>query len=195
MKGFTLVELLVALAALALLAVAGLAMTQFATSARDTLSIRAAETGDIVRLTSVLGADLTQAAPRRAREASGRRPQAALGGADVFGDGVFLSFVRRGWENPRADARSSLQYVEYALREGRIERAFRQQVDGAPLGAPLILATGVRSVDVTYLQFDQWIDTYAGSPERPLPQAIRLDLDLDRRGRLRTQFLLPETSR
>jgi general secretion pathway protein J len=195
MKGFTLVEMLVALAALGLLAAAGLGMTQFASGARDSLGLREQETRELLRLSTLLRSDLTQAAPRRARNAYGARPQAALQGADAFGDGVFLSFVRRGWENPGAEARASLQYVEYRLREGRIERAFRAFVDGAPLGEPLIVAEGVRAVEVSFYQFNQWADAYAGSPERPLPRAVRLDIDFEDRGRLTQAFLLPETDR
>jgi general secretion pathway protein J len=146
MKGFSLVEMLVALAALSILATGGVLLTSVSTDAKEILDERQADTTAMLRLRAMLDSDLGQAAGRRARDESGRKPQAALSGQAASRTGVFLQLVRRGWSNPLGEDRASLQYVEYRLRDGRIERLTRRHVDGSqPQNAQLLLE-GVRSV-------------------------------------------------
>jgi general secretion pathway protein J len=191
-SGFTLVEMLVALAALALVATAGVALTTFAGDANAAIAQREAAARDILRLRASLKADLGQAAPRRARDASGRKPQMALlGPPDIQGE-TFLALVRRGWDNPGEEDRSALQYVEYRFTGDRIERAWRRHVDGSPLQTPQVLIEGVRDVRVAYLQYDQWLNAWSGSPQRPLPRAVRIDLTLLDGGEMTQLLLLPE---
>lgn len=192
MKGFTLVEMLVALAALSLLAGAGIVLTQIAVDTRDMIETRDEASRELLRFRAVLKSDLTQAAPRRARSEAGTKPEMALVGPPFTGGDTFLQLVRRGWDNISEERRSSLQYVEYGLRNGAIERRYRRQVDGAPLEAPQVLIAGVRSVSVAYYQYDQWVDAWAGSSIRPLPRAVSLDIEFDDATRIRQLFLLPE---
>lgn len=192
MKGFTLVEMLVALAALSLLAGAGIALTQIAVSTRDGIESRDRSDRELMRLRTILKSDLSQAAPRRARTETGEKPGAALSGRNSMTGDAFLGFVRRGWQNHAGEPRSSLQYVEYALHDGAIERRYRRQVDGAPLEAPQVLIRGVESVEVAYFQYDQWAEAWAGSATRPLPRAVALDIRFEDGASLRQLFLLPE---
>jgi len=138
MKGFTLVETLVALAALAMLATGALGVASASTASQDAIRAHQEATHTLMRLRAMIKADLGQAAARRPRDVNGTKAQAALRGGGL-GDGVFLSLVRRGWDNPLDQQRASLQYVEYRLVGGRIERAWRRHVDGAPLQAPQVL--------------------------------------------------------
>ena len=191
-KGFTLVEMLVALAALSILAGGGMVLTQLAADTRELTQQRSAASLELLRLRSILKSDLEQAAARRARDPAGGKPGFALAGPPFLQGETFLTLVRRGWENPQAEPRSDLQYVEYALREGRIERRWRRQVDGAALEAPQVLLAGVARVEVRYFQYDQWSEAWAGSPARPLPDALSLEIDIEAGGSLRQLFLLPD---
>ena len=193
MKGFTLIEMLVALAALAILAAGGFAVAGVSATSHDVIRDRQGETHQLMRLRAALRGDLSQAAPRRPRDINGGKAQAALQGG-ASNDGVFLSLVRRGWNNPLEQGRASLQYVEYRLHDGRIERFWRRHVDGSPLQDPQVLSDGVISVSTSFYDFDQWSDAWTGAPNRPLPRAIRLDLTT-RDGHLSQLFLLPESPR
>lgn len=194
MNGFTLVEMLVAMAALAVLAAGGFMVAGASSTSHDALRQVQGQTQEILRMRAALRSDITQAAARRPRDAAGQKPQAALSGARR-GDGVFLSLVRRGWDNPLEQSRSSLQYVEYRLREGRIERLWRRHVDGSPVQAPQLLLEGVESARLEFYDFDQWSEGWTGAPNRPLPRAVRLTLALHGRGELSQAFLLPEAAR
>ncbi len=194
MKGFTLVETLVALAALSVLAAGALAVSSASTASHDVIRARQDATQELTRLRAALKADTTQAAARRPRDINGAKDQAALT-AGGRGDGVFLSLVRRGWDNPLEQDRASLQYVEYRLDQGRIERLWRRHVDGSPLQAPQLLAENVRSVSLAFMDHDQWMEAWAGAPNRPLPRAIRLNLEFTSGDVLSQTFLLPEVAR
>lgn len=190
MKGFTLVEMLVALSALALLAAGGFAVASASTASHEAISARQDETQALMRFRAALRGDLTQAAARRARDINGAKPQAALDGA-MRNDGVFLSLVRRGWDNPAEQERSSLQFVAYRLNGDRIERLWRRHVDGSPLQEPQVLMEGVRGLSLEFHDFGQWSEGWTGAPNRPLPRAIRLTLSTHD-GDVSQVFLLPE---
>lgn len=194
MKGFTLVEMLVAMAALAVLAAGGFMVAGASSTSQDALRKAQDQTQELLRMRAALRSDITQAAARRPRDASGHKPQAALSGAHR-GDGVFLSLVRRGWDNPLEQSRSSLQYVEYRLVEDRIERLWRRHVDGSPAQAPQLLLEGVEDAQLEFYDYDQWTDGWTGAPNRPLPRAVRLTLALEGRGNISQTFLLPEAAR
>ncbi len=193
MKGFTLVEMLVALAALAVLAAGGFAVAGVAANSHGVIRENQAETQDLLRLRAALRGDITQAAARRARDLRGEKEQGALSGSQR--GGVFLSLVRRGWENPLQQNRASLQYVEYRLRDGKIERLWRRHVDGSPMQEPQVLLAGVQHAALEFYDWDQWTTAWTGAPNRPLPRAVRLNLSFGDRGDLSQVFLLPETAR
>src|SRR5690606_17234435 len=70
-RGFTLVEMLVALAVFALLAAGGVTVMAWASASQGATQARMARVGDLQRARPLLEADLAQAAPRRTRNASG----------------------------------------------------------------------------------------------------------------------------
>ena len=114
----------------------------------------------------------------------------AFAGGDPWGGGgPLLAFVWRGWENPDADPRASLQYVEYALVEGRLERRARPALDGARLGPPQVLLRDVDGVRPAFLFNGAWTPTWKGNPQSDIPTAVRLDMTLADLGRVDQLFL------
>ena len=71
-RGFTLVEMLVALAVFALLAAGGVTVMAWASASQGVTQARMARVGDLQRARALLEADLAQAAPRRTRTISSR---------------------------------------------------------------------------------------------------------------------------
>lgn len=189
MKGFTLVEMLVALFVFALLAVAGVAVMGFTLDSQEAVRTRVERVADVARARALIKADLQQAARRRTRDVNGAAARESLSGGDPTA-GVLLALVRRGRDNPDAAPRASLQYVEYRVTEGRLERRARANLDGAPLGEPQVLVDGVEAAGVQFLARGAWAQTWAAS-DGALPQAVRLDLKLSAVGDVRQLFLLP----
>lgn len=194
-RGFSLVEVLVAVVVFALLSAAGVAVLAYAVDQHGIVRERLDRVQEFQRARALLRADLGQAAPRRARRADGSVPAQALVG--TAGDAVagmpLVALVRRGWSNHDEAPRASLQYVEYRLVEQRLERRTRPAVDGAALGKPQVVLAGVHGARALYHYRGQWLDGWPGGADA-VPAAIRLQLELDGLGDVEQWFLMPGTS-
>lgn len=188
--GFTLLEVLVSLLIFGLIAAAGVSVMAYAVDNQDTVRARMDRLGEFQRARGLLKSDLSQAALRRTRRVDGSAVRDAFVGGRPGESGPLFAFARHGWENPDGDPRASLQYVEYRIADGRLERSARAALDGAAQGAPQVLLTGIGEAQVRYLIRGDWNDGWLGGAEA-MPEAIELDLQLDGIGRVRQRFLLP----
>jgi general secretion pathway protein J len=189
MKGFTLVEMLVALFIFSLLAAAGVTVMRFSVDNQVAVRSRMDRLGDFQRARALLKGDLEQAAPRRTRDEAGAPAPGAFAGGPL--PGVLLALTRRGWDNPDKVARASLQYVEYRVVDGRLERRSRAALDGVQLGEAQQLIDGVEAADVEFLSQGAWRPSWTASASVPTPQVVRLTLKLKSVGEIRQLFLLP----
>lgn len=188
-SGFTLVEVLISLLIFALLAAAGAAVLGVTIDNRFAVKAQSDRVGDLQRMRSLLRADLGQATGRRARGATGRPAPQAMVGPMTPADPI-LSLTRAGWTNPGEQARPSLQRVEYRLVDDRLERRIAGQLDGARPGPPQVLYRGVRDVAVAFIVDGQAAPAYTSTPDRPLPDAVRLTMTLDGYGPVEQLFLV-----
>lgn len=189
-RGFTLIEMLISLALLAMLGAAGVLVLTQSLDAREAVDARMTRLGELQRARALLRADLAQAAVRRTRRDDGTTELNAFNAQPAGSTGPLLSFVRRGWSNPDGAPRASLQQVEYRVTEGRLERRTRPLLDGAPASAPLVLLRDVQNVHTFFYDYAQWSDGWGGGAER-LPDAIALEMDVAQFGQIRQVFLLP----
>lgn len=186
-SGFSLVEVLVALLLFALIAAAGAAAIAVSADNRETMAAANARLARLQRLEALLRADLGQAADRTVRETDGRvRPYAFTGG----GDGLLFDFVRRGRDNPAGEARAGLQRLDYRLVDGRLERRVYPHLDGTRPGEPIVLHDGVSGLRLTFVSRGQQGPGWSGSADRPLPDAVRLEMDLDDVGHVAFSILV-----
>ena len=189
--GFTLVEMLVALFIFGLLAAAGVGVMNYAATNQAVVRDHSERLAEFQRMRATLKADLAQAAPRRTRGMDGVPAPGPFAGGHEAEAGVLIAFVRRGWENPDGEPRPSVQYVEYRITDGRLERSTRPALDGAPSGPPQVLYEGVDAVRLEFLSRGQWLPGWTPSPHSPLPQAVRLEMTLRDVGPVTQLFLLP----
>lgn len=189
-RGFTLIEMLVALFIFALITAAGVAVMGSTLRNQTNVRDRVERFADLQRTRTLLKADLSQAAARTTRDERGQPAMAAFAGGSPWGPGgPLLALTRRGHENPDAASRASLQYVEYALVGDRLERRVRPALDGAPLGAPQVLLTGVVAIEPGFLGEGIWRADWKGSPRAAIPAAVRLKLTLSDLGVVDQLFL------
>ena len=186
--GFTLVEVLIAVAIFAVLASAGVLVLTRTLDTREVVHERSERLAELQRMRALLRADLGQAAPRRTRGATGRPAPQPLIGAAQPGDPL-LVLARTGVANPDDAARPSMQRVEYRLVEDRLERQASDYLDGVRPGARQVLLRGVRSAAVSFVSRGAEAPAYAASSDRPLPDAVRLRLTVDGLGEI-DQLLL-----
>lgn len=190
MKGFTLIEMMVALLIFALITAAGVAVMNSTLNNQSAVRVRVERFAELQRMRAVVKADLSQAATRRTRGEDGLPALTAFAGVSPWAaGGPLLAFTRRGFENPDQAPRASLQYVEYALVEGRLERRARPALDGARLGPAQVLMTDVESIRSAYLLDGVWRPTWRGEPTSDIPSAVRLTMKLRDLGEVDQLFL------
>lgn len=198
MRGFTLIEMLVALAVFALLAVAGAALLGATLEGRETAAAAAGRLAELQQARAILRDDISQMRARAMRDADGdRRPWRFLGNVRPVAGEPLMAFTRGGWSNPgRAEARSDLVYVEYRLEEGRLVRHLLPRPDPTreTPESRRVLLDGLSDLQLSYLVQGAWrerwllsVDGGAGA----LPTAVALEADIAGLGRLRQLFLAP----
>ena len=177
-RGFTLLEILVAIAIVALIAVLGYRAIAALSESETRLTAEATRWRTLDLFFARLEGDLRQAMPRPARLSDALAP-AWLASTDATGNSV-LEFSRAGPEFA-LEPDSAGQRLAYRLHNGAIEVLYWASYD-RPRGldpTPYALLDGVSRFQVSYLtQAGNWADTWPLAGEAPLPRAVKVDLTL-----------------
>lgn len=200
--GFTLIELMVALAVFTVMSTMAYSGLASVLEARENVDQSLENTADIQGAVHRIQTDLEQAVARSIRDGFGD-PQPALTGVPDQG----LQLTRNGWRNPLSEPRSHLQRVAYRIdEEDRLMRLHWRVVDRAQDSAPVesVLLEEVDDLEWRFLnQEREWVDAWppAAASAAPggaatgatttLPRAVELRLETPTWGELRYLFKLP----
>jgi general secretion pathway protein J len=195
-RGFTLLELLVALFIAAVMFAMGYGAITQALTSRDSLKEQQAHLLELQTAVRVLEQDFMQLAPRPVRQAIGDEPaQPALLGA-VPGVQPLVALTRGGWANPAGLQRPGLQRVAYFLENGTLRREYWNVLDPtlASTTTKRDLMTHVKAVTLRYLdQAHQWQEQWPPgtatiraqeSTLRQRPLAVEITLDTEAWGKV-----------
>ena len=185
-KGFTLIELIVALFIFGLLAAAGVALLSGSVRAEQGASVRLAEVARERRLTALLTNDLLQVRPRITRGLTGQSEAAFRGGNGA----LLLSYVRGGWANGDGAARASVQRVEITRDKNRLIRSARTMTDGTAPSNPVVLIDDVASVQIRFRQKGEWVDVWDPTRADLIPRAVELTITRTAGAPLRRLFIV-----
>ncbi len=190
-RGFTLIEVLVAMAVFAIVAAITWASLAQVARTRTELAARQDRFAAAVRAVGMLERDLRQAIARPVRGGYGEVLPALLGA----GDRIELS--RLGFADPRREASSHVERVVYAVDARALQRGRYAVLDRAPGSSAERgeLADGIETLRLRYLGDDgAWRETWPPRRESPidaLPRAIEFRLAFEDLGELRRLVMLP----
>jgi general secretion pathway protein J len=177
-RGFTLVEVLLALVILGVIAVLGYRAVSALSESETRLSAEASRWRSLDLFFARLEGDLRQAMPRAARYGDTRAP-AWIGSVDQTGNSQ-LEFSRAGPEFT-LEPGSAGQRLAYRFRDGAVEVDYWASYDrprtAEPAAYPLV--SDVTQFRLAYLTIGgQWSDSWPLAGEADLPRAVRVELKL-----------------
>lgn len=193
--GFTLLELLVALAIFSLLAAMAYGGLNRVLAQRAGTQEEADRLGSLQKIYLLMQRDLEQVVPRPVRDEYGTELPPLLGGE-------MLQLTRGGWRNPLGLARSTLQRVGYVYEDEQLVRytwlVLDRAQDSQPVRQPL--TSDITQMDLRYLDNDGWKTSWSGAdaavlpgvPVTDLPKAVEVTLEHKQLGKLVWLFRMPE---
>jgi general secretion pathway protein J len=207
-RGFTLVEVLIALAITAF--VSTIAYTSLSTVITGIERTRenSQRAYAVNRAWMIISRDLRQFVSRPVRDEFGEQEPALQGGPAAR---YTLSLTRSGWHNPNAHPRSNLQRVNYRLEDDALWRDSYPVLDraGDTEPASVKLLEGVEQLKLEFLgsmnqargtasslDTRQWSESWIADSSQPdtvlpPPAALQLTLQLEDWGELRRLYELP----
>ncbi len=185
-RGFTLVELLVALAIFAILSVLAYGGYNSAVQQNEIARGSMARLEALQTTVRLLTQDFEQLAPRPVRDVLGDSRLPALL-ADQRGQNLF-ALTRAGWTNPAGLQRATLQRVSYVLEDGKLRREHFAVLDATLASEPLKreLIDRVKSIRLRFMDGqkqwqEQWppLNSPPASLARARPIAVEVKLELE----------------
>ncbi|HDT4958106.1 TPA: type II secretion system minor pseudopilin GspJ [Enterobacter kobei] len=178
-RGFTLLEMLLALAIFALISLAGYQVLQGSLRAQQQSQQHDRQLNTLIRLFTLMEQDIAHALISQ-NDVVTSQP-----GFLAQQDNVMLQFTRRNWLNPLNHARASLQEVQWRYAAGTLTRT--RLDDGVSQAF-----TGVQRVDLRFFYNGVWLARWPHPYS--LPQAIEVTLHTHGRGAVSRVFLPGETT-
>lgn len=202
--GFTLIEMIVALAVFAVLGVVAYGGLARVLDGGERTQTQANRLGEVQRALWAMKRDLEQVVRRASRDPFGERRPALESG---FGGEYIVRFSRGGWTNPAQLPRAEIQRVQYRLTdEGLLMRDAHRFPDPGRVEPfqERILLEEVEDLEIRFLPEPgrqgrdlQWVQDWpplantGGQQLEQLPVAVELTVTLADWGELRRIIRLP----
>lgn len=197
-RGFTLVEVLVAIFIFAIVAAIAMGGYNELVKQTDIVNASANRTREIQAALQRLHIDFTSLEPRPVREPLGDSILPALR-SDARRE-TLVEFTHSGWSNPAGMPRSTLQRVSYRLENNRLLREYWLVLDRTMTSEPesAVLLDRVDRMQLRYLDsnrrwHEQWPPLGYSAPDasRVRPIAVEITVELEDWGELKRLIEVP----
>lgn len=201
-RGFTLLEMLLAILIFAFVGAGSIAMLNTVTSSDQGSRQSIERMEKLQRAMLVFERDIWQITPRQIRVNGDSPSKLTLAGASNFieSDDDGITFSHAGWTNPgMVLPRSEVQFVGYRLKEQKFERLFYLYPDAVTGEEPnkQVLLEGVDELKFRYLAQPsaeqtsdlQWLESWDNAK---WPRAVKITLSSDELGTIERIFMLPQ---
>ncbi len=202
--GFTLLELLIAIALFALLGLGTYRMLEAVLQSDEAVRAQELQLRELSRAVWAFERDLQQVVGRPIRDGFGDERNTFIGQLDGEDGAPLLELTRAGWRNPTGLRRANLQRVRWRLAGDNLERVYWVVLDRDLDSEPRVqrVLEDVQGLQLRYLDeeavwHEEWppFDFGRGSPENAaerLPIALELNIEHARYGRITRLLRLPD---
>ncbi|HGM5253724.1 TPA: type II secretion system minor pseudopilin GspJ [Serratia marcescens] len=193
-RGFTLVEMLLAIALFAMLSLTALTVFRGVLKNDEITQRKSTQLTQLQRALAIVERDLTQA-QARAPTGDKRWPAApefaVLQTAGEEGGDFQLLLIRNGWPNPQARLpRATQERVAYLYRQGRLERLSYPNLSSPQTAArSVLLLSEVTRFQLRFYRQGEWLTAWRAGGL--LPQAVEIAIDTPALGEVRRIVTLP----
>ncbi|AIM20612.1 type II secretion system minor pseudopilin GspJ [Serratia sp. TSA_130.2] len=193
-RGFTLVEMLLAIALFAMLSLTALTVFRGVLKNDEITQRKSTQLTQLQRALAIVERDLTQA-QARAPTGDKRWPAApefaVLQTAGEEGGDFQLLLIRNGWPNPQARLpRATQERVAYRYRQGRLERLSYPNLSSPQAAArSVLLLSEVTRFQLRFYRQGEWLTAWRAGGL--LPQAVEIAIDTPALGEVRRIVTLP----
>jgi general secretion pathway protein J len=191
-QGFTLLEVLIAIAIFSVVSLASFTIFDTVLRGDESSKLRSDRQNELQRAFFLIERDVMQIAKRSLRINGEAPTNVFIQTADdsFLADNQAMAFVRNGWTNPGLLLpRSDMQSVAYRLEDNTLERLHYNFVDAVVGQEPKIrpLISNVSELSFQFYDGQKWQEKWSGNT---LPLAIAIEIETDDFGFLRRQFLV-----
>lgn len=196
-QGFTLLEVLVAIAIFSVVSLASFTIFDTVLKGEEISKSRSERQNELQRAFLLMERDFTQIAKRSMRMNGEAPSENFLQTADdsFLDNEQAIAFVRNGWTNPGLLLpRSDMQNVAYRLEDETLQRLHFNFVDAVVGQEPKVraLLNDVENLDFEFYDGKKWQKKWSGNT---LPLAIAIEVDTLDFGLIRRQFLVAGDAR
>ncbi|WP_136485455.1 type II secretion system minor pseudopilin GspJ [Vibrio sp. H11] len=191
-RGFTLIEVLVAMAIFASLSLAAYQVLNQVQRSNTLSAEREARLSEVQRAIVMMDADFRQMALRHFRHNGEAPAERMLLWSDYLNDSDSkgVMFIRLGWHNPEQQfPRGEVAKVGYRLKQGVLERLYWRYPD-TTVSEPAVVMPVLTQVESWSLRFyaeGGWRDTWES--DQALPKAVEVTLTLQDYGQIQRIYL------
>ena len=202
LQGFTLLELVIALALFAIMSAIAYSGLNNVLTARDRTDDQANQLVRLQTAFTYIARDLSQVVKRGIRDSYGESNE-PLVGRDI--SGYLIELTHTGWRNPipmEERPRSSLQRVAYKLEDEKLIRAFWPVLDRSQDSTPIenVLLENVTKLEFGFLDSEnnqKWHTSWpqpatGGAKNDPTPpKAVKMTIETKVFGTIERLFVIP----
>jgi len=185
-SGFTLIEILVAVAIFGLLSVGAYTVLDAGMRSQAQTESRLSKLETLQRAMQTIERDLQMLSQRLVRDEFGDRVPLFRGQSDISGQQSSFEFTRADWRNPAGLPRSNLQHLMYKFEQGKLQRThsiFLDQSSNSPKISHVLLED-MHSMSLSFLnKSGQWITNWGMFNDTennlPFPKAVKITMEVD----------------
>lgn len=189
-RGFTLIEVIIAMAIFAILAAISYSGLQSVINSKTQTEASLDRLQQLQMTMLNLSSDMQQLSKRNGHDAFGD----TLAKLSTQNSDFIVSFTRNGWRNPARQTRSTLQRVAYQLDDDKLIRIYWPHVDRADNEQRIerTLINNIESLEIRFLDtkntwHENWpaISALSSAASEDLPEAVELTLEMNDWGEIK----------